>query len=209
MKTDLLGFLGKYEIGHPTRVERLNFENSSCAIHLIGRGWWLDEPGDREDVRIEFRFDGIEDARISEEWFLSDDYDEALQNFSVAPMRQQEWAAGDAVRVFCSQPLRDPLSIVGVLDDYLMRSGCPYEIAQFLHMGDHRSFRQFFEMVRKENYLLLSGNASVSRPVLRELERQGVEHSTITEQTEEDSRLLVIWGCGYLICRSALAIYDA
>jgi len=209
MKTDLLEFLAENEIHHPTRVEELNLRGSSASLHLTGRGSWLDKPGDREDVGIEFQFDGIEDARISEEWFLADDCDEALENFSVAPMRQQEWAAGDAVRVFCGQPLRDPLSVVGVLDDYLMQSGCPYEIAHFLHMGDHRSFRQFFEMVRNENYLLLSGSASVSRPVLLELERQGVDHSTITEQTEEDSRLLVIWGCGYLICRSALAIYDA
>lgn len=206
MKTDLLEFLAKNEIHHPTRVEKLSFENSSGRLHLVGRGWWLDELGDREDVRIEFRFEGIEDARISEEWFLTDDYDEALENFSVERMREQEWAVGNAISIYCSEPLKDPLSIYSILDEHLRHSGCPHHIENYLHMS--HTLKSFVEFVQASFYLLFEGNSSLSRPVLRELERQGVKHSVVEHKRDEDSRLLVTWGRGYLICRSAFAIYD-
>lgn len=206
MKIDLLKFLAENEIHHPTRVERLNLHSSSASLHLIGRGWWLDEPGDREDVRIEFRFDRIEDARISEEWFLSDDYNEALENFSVERMHEQEWAVGNAVSIYCSEPLKDPLSVYSILEEHLAHSGCPNRIENYLHMS--HTLKSFVEFVQARCYLLFEGNSSLSRPVLRELERQGVKHSVVEHNNDEDSRLYVVWGCGYLICRSAYAICD-
>lgn len=204
MQSELVELLSKKKISHPTQIRSSEFSASTGIIKLRGFPWWSDDRSGIEEAEISFRFDGIEESNLSESWFGGDEFHEDLEDFSVEQMNEQVWALGKSTEVYCNAPLEDKFELLAAVDSFLVSSGCPYNLGVFLNMPTIRTFGEF---TSSSSYKICSGPKAVCDQVTKELERQNVTYSALEHAPREDNRLLVRLHSGFLICRSAIAIY--
>ncbi|MEP3232940.1 MAG: hypothetical protein ABJO30_08945 [Hyphomicrobiales bacterium] len=204
MQLELIDLLKNRQICHPAKIQSTEFRDRSGVIHLSGYPWWLEEPDGNNDAEISFQFNEIDEFRIPESWFEGDDFCEDLDDFTIEPMSKTLWTACSDLTVYCSAPLDDKFAILEVVDHFLVTSNCPYELSDFLNMP---TIKDFGKITSTSSYQICSGPKPVCEQVVTELERQGVRHSKIEHLTKEDDRLIVRLHGGYMICRSADAVF--
>lgn len=207
MKVDLLELLRSKAIAHPTRMTSAVFSESRLIVSFTGHAWWRNERAFAE-ARYEFHFENVSDGFIDAR-LASQDWDEELECFSIQPLAGASWAQPSICAIYCSEALKDPLSLYAKLEKYLYESGALKEPKDFLNSGrDHMPPLAGFAQIASENsFFLASVPEEICTVLTAELSRQGVRHNIIRRADDRvDSRLHIQLGRSNFLCGSASAI---
>jgi hypothetical protein len=210
VKVDLLELLRSKSIEHPTIITSLNLSESKLIVSLTGYAWWREERR-KEEAPYEFHFenvsDGLIDAAVGSR-ASGVQNDEALEYFSVQPLKNVSWAQAETCQIFCSGPLKSPLTLYSKLERYLEKAEAFKQPKDFLNCGQSNApVTKFAEIASENSFLLACAPEEVCAVLTAELERQGVPHNIVrrTDARIED-RLLVRLDNSEFLCGSAGAI---
>ena len=209
MKVDLLDLLRSKSIVHPTTITSLNLVESKLIVSLTGYAWWREKP--TPEASYEFHFgevsDGLIDAMLGSLVFDHKNA-EALEYFFVHPLTDAGWAQPATCQIFCSGPLKYPLSLYSKLERHLEKAEAFKEPKDFMNGGQGETPIATFAKIASENsFLLATAPEEVCTLLTAELERQGVPHNVVRRtDVRVETRLHVRLDRSDFLCGSASAI---
>lgn len=199
----LFALLEATEIIHPTSVRELRVSDGAVVMKLGGFPWWLpfEEARSIGDSSAVIEFTSVSRAMLTEPCLTSDSFKEDLQNFTITSLAQTAWNKGNTAEVFCSEPVKDPISLLTSLERFLEDQQCPFQHSEFLHCGE--TIADFIHLAKSSGFQIAKGPSAVCELVSEELNRQNVKHTITKSPIPYLTGYLVRWWDGFLICEDA------
>lgn len=210
MKVDLLELLRSKSIEHPTIITSLSLSESKLIVSLTGYAWWRTKRTP-EDASYEFHFENVSDGFIDATLgsrVSGEQNDEALEYFSVQPLRNVNWAQPATCQIFCFGELKSPLRLYSELERYLEKAEAFRQPKDFLNCGHSNApLTKFAEIASENSFLLASAPEEICEVLIAELRRQDVPHNVVRRtSTLVEESLSVRLGHSDFLCRSASAV---
>lgn len=202
MIVDLPAVLARKMFSHPSFLKEARLADESLRLVVNGYSWWTDKP-DYSDEPVVMLFSGISEGALDLASMLDSDDDEALGDFNVLPVEDLEWMRPGAFTLYCNQPIPEPLAIYDIVERWVAPACGVREVHDFLHGAERLA--TFLEYAASQIFLLATGPDSLRALLVRELERQGVQHQLMPSQSQpHGGRYLVrLAGGTWFFCESA------
>src|SRR5271170_1665381 len=153
MRIDLTELLRSRPIVHPTRIVATSISRGSLRFAVHGHPWWNSRTVARGEETIEFLFEGITegDIEIGDFGGLGNDETEALESFKICSLAEFDWAQPSKFSIFCSNALKNPLSLYLRVHDFLIEADAYRRPEEFLNYSSGR-LAQFTEIASTASY---------------------------------------------------------
>ncbi len=204
MVVDALQLLSVREICHPSRVVSASMVAGEFRLSIAGYPWWSSTIANDEGG-ISFRFSGVTSGELDLTTLLHVD-DEALEQFDISLTSTLDWAQPNQFDIYCSAPLRNPLTVYMIVENYLVASRARRSPGYYLNGAINMS--KFLEIVTSSGYLLATAPHSIRSLVVAELEAQSVPHTILEKKVRAEGRLFVRLLGSAFFCESAIAEFE-
>jgi hypothetical protein len=209
MRVELRELLRSRPICHPSRIVSASIEAGTLWIVMRGYPWWLGTSGHADEQTIVFLLEGLAGGmlRIEDVGDAYRDDDEALETFEAHSLVDLDWAQPSRFAIYCSDALKDPLSLYRRVHDYLDDVDAYRTPGDFLNYPSKR-LAQFIQITSSGSYLVGRGPECVRNIICAELETQGVRYNVIESQINPTLGMLIRLGTSDILCASAFAEFD-
>jgi hypothetical protein len=199
----LFSLLKTNPILHPTVVRQITVSNGTITMDLTGFPWWLPsgDANSKDTMSATIEFTSVSRANLTGHCLNRDVFCEDLDTFEIFQLDQVSWNKGNISSVFCSEPVRDPISVFAALEGFLMQSGCPFDCSEFFNCGE--TINGFVDLTKSASFEIAKGPSAICDVVSEALAQQGVRHTTTRSENRFATGYMIQWWDGYFICESA------
>jgi hypothetical protein len=209
MREELINFLDRHPIIHPTRLIGIEIATRQIRLGLEAYPWWKNLPPPVIERRIDFEFQEVDLGHLDVS-VLTDinqsQADEVLEYFSVTSNEPGDWTDPTQISIICQSALPDPLGIYARLQSYLQKEQAGLGPRDFLNCPSGK-LKQFADLTNSSHYIVARAPKNIAAFICADLDAQNVAHYQLDGENLFSPKLIVHWCRSVFTCKSAFAEY--